>query len=73
MKEILHFNNQYPSNKMKQGLKDEKKIIWLYENKLDCKVTQTGFVISQSYPFLEASPAGGGRWRTSVDEGNLYR
>ena len=58
MKEILHYNNQYQSKKMKQGLKDEKKIIWLYENKLDCKVTETGFVISQSYPFLGASPAG---------------
>lgn len=44
---------------MKQGLKDEKKIIRLYENKLDCKVSETGFVISQSYPFLGASPDGG--------------
>jgi len=43
---------------MKQGLKDEKKIIRLYENKLDCKVSETGFVISQSYPFLGASPDG---------------
>ena len=43
---------------MKQGLKDEKKIIWLYENKLDCRVSETGFVISQSYPFLGASPDG---------------
>ena len=43
---------------MKQGLKDEKNIIWLYENKLDCKVTETGYVISQSYLFLVASPAG---------------
>ena len=58
MKEILHYNNQYQSNKMKQGLKDEKKIICLYENKLDCKVSETGFVISQSYPFLGASPDG---------------
>ena len=31
MKEILHYNNQYQSNKMKQGLKDEKKIILEYE------------------------------------------
>ena len=38
-------------------MKDEK-IIWLYENKLDCKVSETGFVISQSYPFLGASPDG---------------
>ena len=43
---------------MKQGLQGEKKIIWLYENKLDCKVTETGFVISQSYPSLGASPDG---------------
>ena len=43
---------------MKQGLKDEKKLIRLYENKLDCKVSETGFVISQSYPFLGASPDG---------------
>ena len=58
MKEILHYNNQYQSNKMKQGLKDEKKIIWLSENKLDCRISETGFVISQSYPFLGASPDG---------------
>ena len=58
MKEILHYNNQYQSNKMKQGLKDEKKIILEYENKLDCKVSETGFVISQSHPFLGASPDG---------------
>lgn len=57
MKEILHYNNQYQSNKMKQGLKDEK-IILEYENKLDCKVSETGFVISQSHPFLGASPDG---------------
>ena len=56
MKEILQYNNQYQSNKVKQGLKDEKKIIWLSENKLDIKYSDTGFVISQSYPFLEASP-----------------
>ena len=58
MMEILHYNNQYQSNKMKQGLKDEKKIIWLYKNKLDCKVSETGFVLSESYPFLGASPDG---------------
>ena len=51
MKEILHYNNQYQSNKRKQGLKDEK-IIWLYENILDFKDSETGFVLSQSYPFL---------------------
>lgn len=48
MKEILHYNGQYQSNKMKQELKDEKKIIWQYENKLDCKVSETGFVISMN-------------------------
>jgi len=58
MKEILHYNNQYQSNKMKQGLKDEKRIIWQYENTLDCKVSETAFVISQSYPFRRASPDG---------------
>lgn len=58
MKEILHYNNQYQSNKMKQGLKHEKKIIWLYENKLDCKFSETSFVKSQSYSFLGASPDG---------------
>ena len=58
MKEILHYNSQYQSNKMKQELQGEKKIIWRYENKLDCKVTETGFVICQSYPFLGASPDG---------------
>ena len=42
---------KHQNNRMKQGLKDEKKIIWLYKNKLDCKVSETGFVISESYPF----------------------
>ncbi|KAL9961806.1 hypothetical protein ACROYT_G030828 [Oculina patagonica] len=58
MREILHYNSHYQSNKMTQGLKDEKKIILLYENKVDCKVSETGFVISQSHPFLGASPDG---------------
>ena len=58
MKEILHYNNQYKSDKMKQGLTDEKRIILQYENELDCKVSETGFVISQSQPFLGASPDG---------------
>lgn len=48
MKEILHYNNQYQSNRIKQWLKDEKNIIWLYENKLDSKVSETDFVISQT-------------------------
>ena len=43
MKEILHYNNQYESNKMKRGLKDGKKMIWPYKNNLDCKVSETGF------------------------------
>lgn len=43
---------------MKQGLKDEKRILSLYEKKLDCKVIETGFLISQSPPFLGASPHG---------------
>jgi len=43
---------------MQQRLKDEKKIIRVYENKLDCKVSETGFVIFQGYPFLGASPEG---------------
>lgn len=48
MKEILHYNNQYQSNRIKQWLKDEKNIIWLYDNKLDSKVSETGFVTSQT-------------------------
>ena len=72
MKEIFHDNKQYQSNKMKQGLKDEKKILRLYEDKLDCKVSETGFVMSQS-----SLPWGlsrwGGRWGTSGDKANLPR
>ena len=70
MKEILHYNNQYQSNKMKQGLKDEKKIIWLYENKLDCKISETSFVLSQLF-FPWGFSRRGSRWRTSGDEANL--
>lgn len=58
MGEILHYNNQYQSAMMKQGLQDEKKIVKLYECKMDCKVKESGFLISKSHPFLGASPDG---------------
>ena len=58
MEEILGYKNQYQSAMMKQGLKDEKSILSLYEKQLDCKVDDTGFLISWSHPFLGASPDG---------------
>ena len=57
MKEILHYNNQYQSNKMKQGLKDEKKIILEYETNWIAKSVKQ-VLLSQSHPFLGASPDG---------------
>lgn len=41
MKEILHYNKQYQSVMMQQGLKDEKMILKLYESKIGCKVNET--------------------------------
>ena len=58
IKEVLHLGNQYQSDKMRQGLADEKKILKLYEIKMGCKVNETGFVVSKSHPFLGASPDG---------------
>ena len=43
---------------MKQGLRDEKAITKMYENKVGCQVKQMGFVISSTHPFLGASPDG---------------
>ena len=58
LQEILGYNEQYQSWKMKQGLIDEKKILKAYERKLGCKVKETGFLISKAKPFLGASPDG---------------
>lgn len=58
MQEILHYNNNYQSEMMKQGLKDEKKILRVYESKLGCKVREVGFIVSRSHPYLGASPDG---------------
>ena len=54
MSEILNYNKQFQSHQMKQGLRDEKAITKMYEN----KVKQMGFVISSTHPFLGASPDG---------------
>lgn len=58
IEEILGYKNQYQSAMMKQRLKGEKRIFSLYEKQLDCKVDDTGFLISRSHPFLGASPDG---------------
>jgi hypothetical protein len=58
IREILHYNGDYQSAMMKQGLEDEKQITTLYENKMGCRVNETGFIISKSHPFLGASPDG---------------
>jgi hypothetical protein len=58
IREILHYNGDYQSTMMKQGLEDEKSITKLYEDKIGCKVNETGFIISRSHPFLGATPNG---------------
>ncbi len=50
IREILHYNGDYKSAMMKQGLEDEKQITTLYENKMGCGVNETGFIISKSHP-----------------------
>jgi hypothetical protein len=56
--EILHYKINFQTQKMRRGLKDERKILTLYEEKLGCKVHKVGFVISSTHPFLGASPDG---------------
>ena len=56
IRDILNYNNPYSSKCMTQGLEDEASILKMYEEKLRCKAS--GFVISQSHPFLGASPDG---------------
>ena len=58
IREILQNKASFQSQKMKQGLEDERKILKLYETQLGCKVHKVGFVISLSRPFLGASPDG---------------
>ena len=58
MGEILQYNQRFQSNKMRQGLEDERKILQLYEKRVGCKVKESGFVISTTHPFLGASPDG---------------
>ena len=40
MSEILNYNKQFQSHQMKQGLRDEKAIVKMYENKEGCQVKQ---------------------------------
>lgn len=54
--DILHYKPNLQSQKMRQGLQDESKILKLYEDKLDCKVHKVGFIISGTRPFLGTSP-----------------
>jgi hypothetical protein len=56
--EILHYKTNFQTQKMRQGLEDECKILKLYEDKLGCKVHKVGFIISSTHPFLGASPDG---------------
>lgn len=56
--EILHYKTNVQTQKMMQGLEDEKIILKMYEDKLGCKVHKVGFIISSTHPFLGASPDG---------------
>ncbi|CAB3984070.1 Transposon Tf2-9 poly, partial [Paramuricea clavata] len=58
IREILPYNGDYQRTMMKQGLEDEKSITKHYEDKIGCKVNETGFIISRSHPFLGATPDG---------------
>lgn len=59
MREILHLEENFQSQKLKQGLKDESVILRMYEDKFSCKVNKVGFIISSTHAFLGASPDGG--------------
>ena len=55
---VLSRGLNFQSQQMQQGLKDERKILMMYEEIVGCKVSKEGFIISSTHPFLGASPDG---------------
>ncbi len=58
MIEIRNSKDNFQSEKKQRDPEDESKILKLYEEKLGCPVNKMGFIISDTHPFLGASPDG---------------
>ena len=58
MIDILHLKDNFQNQQMQQRLKDERKLLLMYEEILGCEVNKKGFIISSTHPFLGACPAG---------------
>lgn len=56
--EVLQYNKTVQTKAMQDGIESEGHIIKEFERKYDLKVVASGFVVSESHPFLGASPDG---------------
>ena len=57
MSEVL-YPKQVQTNAMKDGIESESSIIQTFEHETGNKVLKSGFFISDTHPFLGASPDG---------------
>lgn len=63
--EVLQYNERITTKAMRDGIESESQIIHEFENETGNKVNKSGFVISDSHPFLGASPDG------IIDDSNI--
>lgn len=56
--EVLMHNKQVQTKAMKEGIELEPEILKKFEEKTGYQVTKSGFLISETHPFLGASPDG---------------
>lgn len=56
--EVLMYNDRAPTKAMKEGIEAESRIISEFEKDTGLTVHKSGFVISETHPFLGASPDG---------------
>ena len=54
--EVLQYNKTVQTKAMQDGIESEGHIIKEFERKYDLKVVTSGFAVSESHPFLSASP-----------------
>ena len=55
---VLMYNDRAPTKAMKEGIEAESRIISEFEKDTGLTVHKSGFVISETHPFLGASPDG---------------
>jgi hypothetical protein len=56
--EVLSYNPFVQTKAMKEGIEWEPKILNRFENETNHQVSKSGFILSESHPFLGASPDG---------------